>query len=58
MAKTYWIWNNEGECWVCSACGNVALNSHDGISVDSNYCPHCGKKMEGWRIMKEERVGR
>ena len=57
MSKAYWIWNDEDECWVCEACGMAALNNYRGNSVDSNYCPHCGKKMEGCKVMGEEQIG-
>lgn len=50
MSKSYWIWNDEDECWVCAACEMSALNNYRGNSVNSNYCPHCGKKMEGCKI--------
>ena len=42
-----WIWSEENECWVCSNCELSALNNYRGNSTDSNYCPHCGAKMDG-----------
>ena len=38
-----WAWQTDGRgnCWrviVCSECGK-------SVSVESNYCPHCGTKM-------------
>ena len=42
-----WIWNEDCECWVCSVCELSALNNYRGLSVNSEYCPHCGKKMDG-----------
>ena len=42
-----WIWSEENECWVCSNCEMSALNNYRGNSVDSNYCPNCGAKMDG-----------
>ena len=57
MSKTYWMWNDEDECQVCTACDIAALNNYRSISVHSNYCPHCGKKMEGWKRMNEEQIG-
>ena len=42
-----WIWSEENECWVCSNCEMSALNNYCGNSVDSNYCPNCGAKMDG-----------
>ena len=40
-----WAWqiDGRGNCWrviECSECGK-------GVSVESNYCPHCGAKMKG-----------
>lgn len=31
--------------YVCSACGCCALNDYRGNSIDSRFCPTCGKKM-------------
>jgi hypothetical protein len=31
--------------YVCSNCGISALNDCYGQSVDSLFCPHCGKRM-------------
>ena len=42
-----WIWNEDCECWVCSVCERSALNNYRGLSVNSEYCPHCGAKMDG-----------
>lgn len=47
MSKTYWMWNDTFEFWWCGACGRKALFNIFGESVDSNYCPSCGVKMEG-----------
>ena len=43
-----WAWQTDGRgnCWrviVCSECGK-------SVSVESNYCPHCGVKMKGEKI--------
>lgn len=40
-----WAWqiDGRGNCWrviECSECGK-------SVSVESNYCPHCGAKMKG-----------
>ena len=48
-----WVWNEEDECWVCSICELSALNNYRGISVDSEYCPHCGADMRGTNNGKE-----
>ena len=42
-----WIWDELNECWVCSNCEDSALNNYRWQSVDSNYCPNCGAKMDG-----------
>ena len=31
--------------YVCSSCGRAALNDYRGESVDSRFCPGCGKRM-------------
>ena len=41
-----WMWSEDEECFVCSNCWYSALNDYRGNSTDSEYCPHCGKKME------------
>lgn len=42
-----WKYNEDCDCFVCSACGNSALNNYRGLSVNSNFCPNCGSKMKG-----------
>lgn len=42
-----WRYNEDCECFVCSVCGNSALNNYRGLSVDSNFCPNCGAHMTG-----------
>lgn len=42
-----WRYNEECDCFVCSVCGNSALNNYRGLSVNSNYCHNCGSKMKG-----------
>ena len=52
VARGEWIYENE---WMCSVCKEPALyevqvygggNYKDCDVVWSNYCPHCGAKME------------
>ena len=40
-----WIWKEMEDCFTCSNCGYSALNDYKGDSVDSLFCPHCGKRM-------------
>lgn len=41
-------WVNEDFDWICSVCGNDALTAIESyVQVKSNYCPHCGAKMDG-----------
>ena len=45
-----WIAHGEGEdgntvVYECSNCRYFALNDYRGNSVDSLFCPHCGKRM-------------
>ena len=42
-----WKYNEDCDCFVCSVCGNSALNNYRGLSVNSNFCPNCGAKMKG-----------
>lgn len=41
-----WIWIEENDCYICSACGETALNNYRGLSVASEGCPHCRAKMK------------
>lgn len=36
---------NFNVCYSCSDCGVSALNDYRGNSVDSRFCPNCGKRM-------------
>lgn len=53
--ETYatWIYNEADDDFYCSNCGGKALCDGDCIGIDwimqslSDYCPRCGKKMEG-----------
>lgn len=42
-----WKYNEDCDCFVCSVCGNSALNNYRGLSVNSNFCPNCGAHMRG-----------
>ena len=43
----YWIYDAKDEYFFCSQCELSALNNYRGLSADSEYCPHCGAKMDG-----------
>lgn len=40
--------------YVCSNCGISALNDQYGQSVDSLFCPHCGKRMINSTMPEDE----
>ena len=42
-------WGFDGLGWTCSECGEYALTNKAKMQVHSNYCPHCGTKMDGER---------
>lgn len=42
-------WGFDGLGWTCSECGEYALTNKAKMQVHSNYCPHCGAKMDGGR---------
>ena len=49
-AEAKWIAHGKGEdgntiVYECSNCRYFALNDYRGNSVDSKFCPHCGKRM-------------
>ena len=43
--EAQWIWKEMEDCFTCSNCDYSALNDYKGDSVDSLFCPHCGKIM-------------
>jgi len=44
-----WIQSEEwAEDYTCSLCGNTAFkDNHGNYNVCTEYCPHCGAKMDG-----------
>lgn len=44
-------WGFDGLGWTCSECGEYALTDKAKMQVHSNYCPHCGAKMDGGKII-------
>ena len=40
-------WINENFYTHCSDCGKMAIYDKYGQEVESDYCPHCGAKMDG-----------
>lgn len=48
-----WMWHVEDEAYECLNCHYMALNDYKGQSVDSLYCPHCGKYMTNSSMIKE-----
>lgn len=40
-------WINENFYTHCSACGKTAMYDKYEQEVESDYCPHCGAKMDG-----------
>lgn len=46
-----WVHDDDYVEWadvcVCSICKRHALEHYKTVSVRSNYCPHCGAKMDG-----------
>jgi len=43
-----------GVVFVCSNCKAAALNNYRGLSVDSRFCPHCGKYMTNHKMEDDE----
>ena len=46
-------WINENFCTRCSACGNMTIYDKYSREVESDYCPHCGAKMDGGDLNAE-----
>lgn len=40
-----WTYDEAHNCY-CSGCQELALYDGEEIEVFSNYCPHCGAKMD------------
>ncbi len=38
-------WDNDGKCSSCSSYNNIIINNVV-YPLKTNYCPHCGAKME------------
>ena len=47
-------WGFDGLGWTCSECGEYALANKAKLQVHSDYCPHCGAKMDGERRDQNE----
>ena len=46
-------WINENFYTHCSACGKMAIYDKYGQEFESDYCPHCGAKMDGGNLNAE-----
>ena len=42
-----WIWHSEERGYLCSECGSGCLLNYESDWHKSDWCPHCGAKMEG-----------
>ena len=49
-----WMWQPDDEVYICLNCHCTALNDYKGQSVDSPYCPHCGKRMTNSSMTPDE----
>lgn len=57
----YWIQYDQRFCWSkdykCSECGNYINSSGiNGGRGDANYCPNCGAKMKGIKVLQRKGV--
>ena len=41
-----WIWHSEERGWLCSECGSGCLLNYESDWHKSDWCPHCGCKMD------------
>lgn len=41
-----WVWKHKLETYECSVCGGEVLCDDWGSEQLSDYCPHCGAKMD------------
>lgn len=49
-----WIFHEDNFFYTCSNCGYAALNDYSGMSTDSKFCPHCGKRMINSTMPEDE----
>ena len=42
-----WIWHSEERGYLCSECGSGCLLNYESDWHKSDWCPHCGAKMNG-----------
>ena len=41
-----WIWHSEERGYLCSECGSGCLLNYESDWHKSDWCPHCGCKMD------------
>ena len=41
-----WIWHSEERAYLCSECGSGCLLNYESDWHKSDWCPHCGAKMD------------
>ena len=41
-----WIWHSEERGYLCSECGSGCLLNYESDWHKSDWCPHCGAKMD------------
>ena len=51
-----WNYRHEDDWCYCTACGTDAEGS-DGECLETDYCPHCGAKMDGKFTLGSEANG-
>lgn len=42
----HWIWKGDDKGWFCSECGSGCLLNCESDWHKSDWCPHCGCKMD------------
>lgn len=42
----HWVWWGDEKGYHCSVCNSGCLVYYDGDWGPSDYCPHCGAKMD------------
>ena len=41
-----WVWHSEERGYLCSECGSGCLLNYESDWHKSDWCPHCGAKMD------------
>lgn len=47
VVHSHWIYKGKDKGYYCSICQSRCLLNYESDWCESDYCPHCGAKMDG-----------